>query len=122
MLINNAAMIGRLAPFHELGRDECEEVFRANVLGPMELARLAARHLIRRGASGTIINVLTIQTLLPLPAYSAYVASKGGLDALTLAMAVDLAPHALVCTATTGARRRMEARTASGNRYIVRTP
>lgn len=95
ILINNAAMAGRLAPFPELTRAECESVLRANLLGPMELARLAAKRLIARGAPGAIINVLTIQTLLPVPAYAAYIASKGGLEALTLAMAVDLAPHGI---------------------------
>ena len=95
ILINSAATAGRLAPFPELSRAECVRVLRTNLLGPMELARLAARGIIARGARGTIINVLAIQAQLPVPHYSAYAASKGGLEALTLALAVDLAPHGI---------------------------
>lgn len=93
VLVNNAATIGRIAPTHELERSECEAVIRTNLLGPFFLSQLAARGMIAARRAGTIINVLTIQAAFPVPGYSAYVASKGAMDALTLAMAVDLAPH-----------------------------
>ena len=51
--------------------------------------------MVRQESKGTIINVLTIQTRSPLPGHSAYVASKGGLEALTLSMAVDLADQGI---------------------------
>lgn len=95
ILINNAAMLGRLAPVHELEASTWGRVAQANLLAPARLSQLLARSLIARGRKGTIINVLTIQTMLPVPNYSAYIASKGGLDALTLSMAVDLAPFGI---------------------------
>jgi NAD(P)-dependent dehydrogenase (short-subunit alcohol dehydrogenase family) len=95
ILINNAAMLGRLAPVHELEASAWGRVAQANLLAPARLSQLLARNLIARGRKGTIINVLTIQTVLPVPNYSAYIASKGGLDALTLSMAVDLAPFGI---------------------------
>lgn len=95
ILINNAATVGRLASFPELSREDCESVLRTNLLGPMELTRLAARGMIARGARGAIINILALQSQLPVPHYSAYAASKGGLESLTLSLAVDLAPHGI---------------------------
>lgn len=95
ILINNAAMLGRLAPVHELEASAWGRVAQANLLAPARLSQLLARNLIAHGRKGTIINVLTIQTVLPVPHYSPYIASKGGLDALTLSMAVDLAPFSI---------------------------
>jgi glucose 1-dehydrogenase len=95
ILINNAATIGRVAPFHKLKWKECDSVLRANLAGPFLLSQRAAAGMIDAGRVGCMVNILTIQTALPVPGYSAYVASKGGLDALTLAMAVDLAPHGI---------------------------
>lgn len=95
ILINNAAMLGRLAPMHEIEPAAWGQVAQANLLAPARLSQLLARNLIARRRKGTIINLLTIQTVLPVPNYSAYIASKGGLDALTLSMAVDLAPFGI---------------------------
>lgn len=95
VLINNAATVGRIAPFHELPETQFAEVMRANLFGPCLLSQQAAAGLIKARRPGTIVNILTIQTELPLPGYSAYIASKGGLEALTLSMAVDLAPHGI---------------------------
>jgi NAD(P)-dependent dehydrogenase (short-subunit alcohol dehydrogenase family) len=95
ILVNNAAMLGRLAPMHETDPAAWGRVTQANLLAPARLSQLLARSLIARRRKGTIINVLTIQTVLPVPNYSPYIASKGGLDALTLSMAVDLAPFGI---------------------------
>ena len=95
ILINNAADMGRILPFVDLKRSEYERVFRSNVSGPFLLSQLAARSMIAHGRKGTIINVHTIQTSIPVPGYSAYITSKGAVDAMTLALAVDLAPHGI---------------------------
>jgi NAD(P)-dependent dehydrogenase (short-subunit alcohol dehydrogenase family) len=49
--------------------------------------------MVAQGSGGAIVNILAIQAQLPIAGYGAYVASKGGLDALTRALAVELAPH-----------------------------
>lgn len=92
-LINNAAMLGRLAPCLDLEYEDFAEVIRTNLVGTFHLSQLAAKSMIAHRTPGVIINISTIQTSSPVPEYSAYVASKGGIDALTLAMAVDLSPH-----------------------------
>ncbi len=95
ILVNNAACMGRSQPFLDVSRADYEAILRSNVSGPFLLSQLAARAMVAANRRGTIINVHAIQTSLPLPGYSAYVTSKGAVDAMTLALAVDLAPHGI---------------------------
>lgn len=95
VLINNAATKGSVAPLLDFPLPEFVSVLGVNLIGPFRLAQLAAKQMVQQETKGTIINVLTIQTRSPLPGHSAYVASKGGLEALTLSMAVDLADQGI---------------------------
>lgn len=117
ILINNAACMGRTQPFLDVSRADYEAILRSNVSGPFLLSQLAARAMVAAGRKGTIINVHAIQTSLPLPGYSAYVTSKGAVDAMTLALAVDLAPHGIRvngvevgCVATESAQHDLRAK------------
>lgn len=95
ILINNAATTGRLGPFPQAEQSDWESVFRVNLMAPFQLSHAFAKGLIANQKKGAIVNVHTIQTLVPVPNYTAYVTSKGGMDAMTLAMAVDLAPYGI---------------------------
>ena len=55
-------------------------------------ACVAAAALMKRSGGGSITNVTSINSELGFPANPAYVAAKGGLRALTKALALDLAP------------------------------
>lgn len=91
VLVNNAAYLGRRVPFLDMTVDDWRSVLDTNLTAAALLARDAARDMVRRG-SGTIINITSIQEHLPLPTHIPYVASKGGISALTRAMAVELSP------------------------------
>jgi NAD(P)-dependent dehydrogenase (short-subunit alcohol dehydrogenase family) len=67
------------------------EVLAVNLKGQY----LAAKHIIplmRRRGGGAIVNVASVQGLATQPKVAAYTASKGGVLALTRAMAIDHAP------------------------------
>jgi len=67
------------------------EVLAVNLKGQY----LAAKHVIplmRRRGGGAIVNVASVQGLATQPKVAAYTASKGGVLALTRAMAIDHAP------------------------------
>ena len=91
VLINNAATTGEVASLLELPLSEFIAVIEANLVGTFYLSQLAAREMVKRQVKGTIVNIEAIQTTMPLPGHSAYVASKGGIDALTRSLAIDLA-------------------------------
>ncbi|HEX5616533.1 MAG TPA: SDR family oxidoreductase [Acidimicrobiia bacterium] len=97
VLVNNAA--GGDAPdgpVHELTTAAWEAIFRVNVTAPMWLTRAAIPHL-RRAGHGAIVNISSRQAERPSGNLAAYIASKGALNALTRAIAVDYAPDQIRC-------------------------
>jgi NAD(P)-dependent dehydrogenase (short-subunit alcohol dehydrogenase family) len=94
VLINNAADHGARTPFLDLPAEEWTRVFATNVTATAELCRAAARDMLTR-SFGVIVNVTSVQIDLPVPTYSAYVASKGAIMALTRVLAVELSPKGI---------------------------
>jgi glucose 1-dehydrogenase len=95
ILVNCAAILGELKPIVESSLENWERVIRTNLTGTFLLTQAVVRHMLARGGGGVIVNILAIQPLMPLPGYGAYIASKGGLDALNRALAVELADQGI---------------------------
>lgn len=91
LLINNAADHGTRVGFLDLDFAEWERLLATNLTATAALSQQAARDMVGRG-QGVIINVTAIQERLPLPTYTAYGASKGGVSALTRVLAAELSP------------------------------
>lgn len=68
-----------------------EETLRLNLVAPALLARAAAPAMIEAGG-GRIVNLADILTHRPPRGYAAYCTSKAGLEGLTRALAIELAP------------------------------
>ncbi|UQU64339.1 SDR family oxidoreductase [Couchioplanes caeruleus] len=86
-VVVNAAGIMILSPLAELGLDDLDRMHRTNIRGAFVVSREAAR---RVRAGGAIINFSTSVTRLHLPAYSAYAASKGAVEAISPILAKEL--------------------------------
>ncbi|SDK58590.1 3-oxoacyl-[acyl-carrier protein] reductase [Glycomyces sambucus] len=86
VLVHTAGIMP-LAPLTELDLDTFDRIQRTNVRGTFVVDQLAARR-IRDG--GAIINFSTSVTRLQIPGYSAYAASKGAVEAITLILAREL--------------------------------
>ncbi|WP_436535510.1 SDR family NAD(P)-dependent oxidoreductase [Actinoplanes sp. HUAS TT8] len=69
-----------------------------DLIGAANVTYLVARHLIDRGASGSIVNVGSRGAFRGEPEYPAYGAAKAGLHAFGQSMAVALAPHGISVT------------------------
>ncbi len=91
VLVNNAAVTHR-AEFLEMDMADFDRVYEINVRAPFVLGQAVARSLVAAEATGTIVNIGSVNAQLALPDNAAYVSSKGGLLQLTRAMAVALAP------------------------------
>ncbi len=91
VLVNNAAVIHR-GTFVDVSLDDFDQLWHANVRGPFQLSQLIARGMVQR-RRGVIIHISSIHASLAVPTRTAYCASKGAIESLTRAMALDLAPH-----------------------------
>jgi NAD(P)-dependent dehydrogenase (short-subunit alcohol dehydrogenase family) len=100
VLINNAGMSIR-HDFLEITPEEWDEVLGVNLTGLFHVAQTAARHMVDIGA-GVIINTASTAGNIGYPHYADYSASKGGVIALTLAMALELAPTVRVNAVSPG--------------------
>ena len=97
ILVNNAAGGDAPdAPVAELTTDAWEQILRVNLSAPMWLARAAIPHL-RAAGRGSIVNISSRQAERASKGLTAYIASKGGLNALTRAIAVDYAVDNIRC-------------------------
>ena len=93
ILVNNAG-IGHTAPITELSLADWNRVLGVNLTGAFLCARHAAPYLAASG--GAIVNIASTRALMSEPHTEAYAASKGGLVALTHALAVSLGPKVRV--------------------------
>ena len=88
VLVNNAAIIVRKHAL-DLTVDEWKRVIDIDLTAPFVLAQRAARLMVAQG-SGRIINVSSIMNHVSRPNLAPYVTAKGGLAAMTRALAADL--------------------------------
>jgi len=97
VLVHNASAINR-AYFLDATLDDFDLMFGANVRGPYLMSQLAAQQMIAQQAQGvtaggSIVHISTILAQLTIQNRTLYAATKGALESLTRAMALDLARH-----------------------------
>ena len=90
ILVNNAALIDRSSMF-DLSLEAFDSVWQANVRGLFQLSQLVAVGMVERGR-GAIVHVSSILARLGVVNRCAYIASKGAVEGLTRAMALELGP------------------------------
>lgn len=94
ILVNNAA-VSAAGDFIDGPYDAWDRVVQINLYGAIHCARAAAREMIRAGRGGRIVNISSIHSTRAEPGASSYDIAKGGVDQLTRALAVELAPHGI---------------------------
>jgi NAD(P)-dependent dehydrogenase (short-subunit alcohol dehydrogenase family) len=99
VLVNNAVastVDDADGPLTELSDRTWEQTLRVNLTAPKSLARAAIPRMIEAG-HGSIINISSRAAERASRGLAAYIASKGGLNALTRSIAVDYAQHNIRC-------------------------
>lgn len=97
ILINNVGLRDRRKMF-EFETGSFDELLKTNLVAPFELARAAARGMVRRNW-GRIINITSVAGPIAGQGDAIYTAAKGGLDALTRSLAVELGKYGVTVNA-----------------------
>jgi NAD(P)-dependent dehydrogenase (short-subunit alcohol dehydrogenase family) len=92
VLVNNAALVATTRHFLEADEDWWDRVQAVNLKGAFYCSLRAARIMVRRG-SGAIISMSSGGATKAHRGNVAYDAAKGGIEAMTRAIALDLAPY-----------------------------
>ncbi len=90
----NCAGLGRGAHPRELAVDDWDYVLNVNLRAAFLFARLCSAHM-KAAGGGAIVNIASTRAIMSEPNTEAYAASKGGLLALTHALAASLAPDGI---------------------------
>ncbi|WP_413722440.1 SDR family oxidoreductase [Sodalis sp. RH24] len=98
MLVNNAGASAG-APFLDLSYEDWRSTFSIVLDGAFLCAQRAARHMVKQGQGGRIVNITSVHEHTPLPAAVAYTAAKHGLGGLTKSMALELSPYGILVNA-----------------------
>lgn len=98
ILVNNVGIRHRHA-IEDCPPDAFRRVLEGNLASAYDLTRSVALRLRRAGSAGSIVNITSIAGPRARPGDAAYTAAKGGLEALTRALAVELAPDGIRCNA-----------------------
>ncbi len=90
ILVNNAG-IYEFAPLAEITPEHFHKQFNLNVLGLLLTTQEAVK--LMDGHGGSIINISSIVSPMPVPTGSVYSATKAAVDAITVALAGELGPR-----------------------------
>lgn len=90
VLVNNAGIIRRGTVADPKARADWDATLRVNLDGPYLMATAFLDQL--KESRGAIVNIGSIQSFVALPNSAAYTTSKGGVRALTKALAIELSP------------------------------
>lgn len=131
ILVNNAGIVHK-ADFLDLKEEDFDRVLRVNLKGAFLCGQAVAKRMAARveagGDAGSIVNMSSVNAIFGLPDQLAYSVSKGGLNQLTRAMAVALAPWGIRVNAIgpgsieTEMLSAVNTDAASRDRLLSRTP
>jgi NAD(P)-dependent dehydrogenase (short-subunit alcohol dehydrogenase family) len=92
VLVNNAGLVSPMLHFFDADEAWWRRIIDVNLTGHFLCSHRAAR-LMAKAGGGSIINMSSGGATKAHRSFTAYDASKGGIEALTRAMALDLGPY-----------------------------
>jgi NAD(P)-dependent dehydrogenase (short-subunit alcohol dehydrogenase family) len=95
VVVNNAATNPHFGPMVTADDAAFDKTFEINARGYFNVAKAVARHLVDRGAPGSIINVASIMGLAAAPLQGVYGMTKAAVISMTCTLAAELAPSGI---------------------------
>jgi len=94
VVVNNAGIVSPMLHFFDADENWWRRIVDVNLTGHFLVSHPAARIMAKQGG-GCIINMSSGGATRAHRSFTAYDATKGGIEALTRAMAIDLAPYGI---------------------------
>jgi glucose 1-dehydrogenase len=124
-LINNAGVVLKAA-VADAGAEHWDDTLNINLRAPYLLSRRVAAAMIAAGRPGTVVHNTSIHGHRSVPHFSAYAASKAGLEALMQAQALEWAEHGIrvnaVAPGVVPVERTAEALSAARETFLPHIP
>ena len=98
ILVNGVGLAGLKCRFQDWTAEKWDLIVGAILKGTFFASQYAAVYMVQQG-SGRIINISSTITRQASEGMTPYVAAKGGVEAMTVALAVELAPHGITVNA-----------------------
>jgi len=98
ILINNAGKSVFKSPY-ELSIEEWDDIINTNLRSVFLCSREAAKYMRRNKEGGSIVNIASTRAIMSEPNSEAYAATKGGIVALTHALAASLSKDRITVNA-----------------------
>jgi len=98
ILINNAGK-SVFKPLFELSAEEWDDIINTNLRSVFIGSREAAKYMRQNKEGGSIVNIASTRAIMSEPNSEAYAASKGGIVALTHALAASLSQYRITVNA-----------------------
>ena len=95
--INNAGT-NVTSSIDEASTEDWERIMAVNLNAPFKITRAVSR-IMKKNKYGRIVNIASIWSVISKPKKSLYTTSKFGIRGLTVASAIDLAPHDILVNA-----------------------
>lgn len=92
-ILVNAPGVNSTTPVMEIEEEEWNHILDINLKGVFFASRLAAKQMIKQGDGGSIINITSASSQIPLSKVFTYSISKAGINNMTRFLAREWAPH-----------------------------
>ncbi|MPZ57830.1 MAG: SDR family oxidoreductase [Rhizobiales bacterium] len=123
LLLNNAGLFANitLKPFWEIGQDEWDQVMRVNVRGGFQMVKGVLPSM-RRASRGKIVNISSGTFFHGGNGHMHYVASKGGVIAMTRSMARELSGTNITANCVTPGFTESDGVRENPSLHVARAP
>jgi NAD(P)-dependent dehydrogenase (short-subunit alcohol dehydrogenase family) len=96
ILINGVGGVGNLSVFIQTDMHDFKKILNNNLLaGCIIPIKMFAASWIKHSVKGSIINIASMTSFIPMPGIWAYNAAKAGVVSMTRALAVEFAPYGI---------------------------
>lgn len=92
-ILVNAPGVNSATPIMEISEEEWHRILDINLKGAFLASRIAAARMIEQGRGGSIINISSVSSEIPLSKVFTYGISKAGMNSMTRFLAREWAPQ-----------------------------